>query len=316
MKKVMFQLWIIAIILTVTFSSYAWVNSYRSTILGSPIPLPDDQYSFIYPPLLLPLGDADAEIIDTKPIGVDSVVGLGNVLNVRVKLPRFSAPVDVYLGLYAPSYDKNNIYLVKPNNTLQLLSDGFVPWKSQLNTPIYQTLWGDISTDDLKVGKYYLYAMVTPVGILENYYFWQTPFEIRKPPQVDEGPPNVDGSWYEIEVTVDGDCEDEPVGEEWGMALFGIEQDGYNLTIYGLSMLEGEDGYLAPIFPELVKEGDFYSIHITTTIEEKYGVTYETFDVSFSTDGAMAWGTAKYRWDEYDSDYSCTTINNFSAIKN
>lgn len=117
----------------------------------------------------------DSNPSQAKPIGVGTVATGGNTLSLRVSLPEFISPVDVYLAIYAPVIDPN-IWMIKPDLTLQPVSMGLIKWRENTIGPINEALYGDISISGLPHGTYNLYIAVTPSGNLENFYLWSTYF--------------------------------------------------------------------------------------------------------------------------------------------
>jgi hypothetical protein len=105
-------------------------------------------------------------------------------LNLKVGLPNFAGPVDIYLGIYAPAYFPNEIFLIDSNKNLVKLNEKIVPWKKNSNNKIDDDLFGEIDINTLKNGKYFLYVLVTPSQHSNNseipYYLWVTNFTINK----------------------------------------------------------------------------------------------------------------------------------------
>jgi len=160
---------------------------YNNSNSGNSIPLPTSQQYFTYEPILQPVTNIDPA--QAKPVGVGSVATGGDTVSLRVSLAEFSGPVDIYLGIYAPSIDPN-IWLIKPDLNLQPLSEGLVPWKVNTTGPIDDPLYGDIPVSSLPEGDYYpfLYIEVAPSGSTSAYYLWMTYFAISNP---DTTPPSV-----------------------------------------------------------------------------------------------------------------------------
>jgi glutamine cyclotransferase len=143
--------------------------------MGS-ISSPSSQQSFSYPPVAYPVMNIDPS--QAKPIGVGSVAESGDTLSVAVQLAAFSEPVDLYFGLYVPSLDPNNIYIVKQDNSFQTVAQGLVPWRKNVTTATSESLFGDIPVSSLPPGQYTLYLLATPAGSLNSYYLWSTSFDI------------------------------------------------------------------------------------------------------------------------------------------
>lgn len=148
------------------------------------IPVPTGQESLIYNPTADPLVSMDLKT--AKPIGVGAVARGGDTLSLRVSLGQFSGPVDIYMALYAPDVDPANIYILRPDSTLQPLSKGLIAWKENTRGPIEESL-GNIPTSTIPAEVYYLYLMVTPsaqqqttvsgktqAGVPTAYTAWKT----------------------------------------------------------------------------------------------------------------------------------------------
>ncbi len=139
------------------------------------VPLPSEPTVFNYPQTEVPSISPDPS--ECRPIGVGDVPG--GTLNIQVHLPQFEGPVDVYLAVYAPHIDPDNVYIVRSDLGIQPASEGLVPWKSNVSAEVDESLFGEIPTDALPPGTYYLGVAVTPAGgDLSVYYLWITYFVI------------------------------------------------------------------------------------------------------------------------------------------
>lgn len=126
--------------------------------------------NFSYDPTASPTFGTSA-----RPVGVGTVSGTGSIVDLRVGFSPFSAPVDIYLALYAPMFDSSNYYIVTPGSALQAFSRvGLIPWRTGVTGPIDESLFGPMASSGLPAGKYYIYVLVTPSGTLSPYYLWQT----------------------------------------------------------------------------------------------------------------------------------------------
>jgi Protein of unknown function (DUF1566) len=159
------------------FFIYAW--PVRGTSEGDVSPVngtmqvPADQMVLPpYAPVAGPFVSTDP--YQAEPIGVGSVASGGDILSLQVGLPRFSGPVDVYFGIFAPSIAPNNVYLLKSDNTLQALSTGFAPWQNNIFGNINNALLGNIPISSLPPGPYTFYLVVAPAGSLNSFYLWST----------------------------------------------------------------------------------------------------------------------------------------------
>lgn len=158
------------------------VIAITNTAFALTMAVPNGQQLFPpYGPIISPVISADPS--QAKPIGVGPVAVGGDTVSIEVGLGRFSGPVDVYFGIYAPLIDPVNTYILTPENTLQPISMVFTPWLTATYGNINEPLFGDIYTSDLQPVTYELYLAVTPVGSLDTYYFWSTEFTITHPLQ-------------------------------------------------------------------------------------------------------------------------------------
>jgi hypothetical protein len=137
------------------------------------MPVPTGQESFPYLPSVSPILSIDPS--QAKPIGVGSVATGGDTLSLRVGLPAFSGPVNIYLGIYTPP----DIWIIKSDLSIHHISNGFIPWKVNTTGPIDDPLYGDIPVSSLPEGEYYpfLYIEVAPSGSTNAYYLWMTYFD-------------------------------------------------------------------------------------------------------------------------------------------
>jgi streptogramin lyase len=153
-----------------------WFDDVRvssSEALSGAMQVPDGQTAFPpYVPAAAPVINSDPS--QAKPIGVGSVASAGDTLSLQVGLPQFSGPVDVYFGIFAPSIDPNNVYLLKSDDTLQPLSGGLLPWQSNISGNINDSLFGNIPISSLPPGTYTFYLVVAPAGSLNSFYLWST----------------------------------------------------------------------------------------------------------------------------------------------
>ena len=88
----------------------------------------------------------------------------------------FTGPVDVYLGLYFPALDPDNVYLVTAANTLQPVSAGLTPWRASTAGNIHTKLFGQVPLSALPAGDYTLGVIVMPAGEFATSYLWATTF--------------------------------------------------------------------------------------------------------------------------------------------
>ncbi|MCP4683165.1 MAG: hypothetical protein GY864_12585 [Desulfobacterales bacterium] len=137
--------------------------------------LPAGQEAFNYLPVEAPFF-IDTEASRAKPFSVGNISG--GTLDLAIRFPYFPAPVDIYIVFFFPALDPNNIYLLTQGNVFQVLETSLVPYISNSEGNIDQSLFGAIalSTADLPPGTYHIYLAVTPAGDLTTYYLWTTYF--------------------------------------------------------------------------------------------------------------------------------------------
>lgn len=144
--------------------------SYLIPPVAAVIPLPTTPNYFEYNATSQPIMDIDPSLI--KPIGVEYIPD-GN-FTLKVGLFPFEEPVDIYFAIYAPSI-VSELLIVKPDSSLQLISEGLVPWKSNIKASISETLY-TFPAAFLPSGDYYFFLGVVPAGedFSSAYYIWST----------------------------------------------------------------------------------------------------------------------------------------------
>ncbi|MGD0886555.1 MAG: hypothetical protein ABSA46_17080 [Thermodesulfovibrionales bacterium] len=140
--------------------------------VNNPLPVPNSQEFVTYIPSTLPSGGTDTSVV--KPFGVYASNG---VLSLQVYMQEFLSPVDIYLAIFAPSYE-SDILVIKPDNSVQPVSAGLVKWRENTEGPIYEFLCRDISLSNLRSGTYYLYTGVASAGQTSDYSISLTSFTI------------------------------------------------------------------------------------------------------------------------------------------
>jgi subtilisin family serine protease len=150
------------------------------------IPLPSGQMRLDYTP-------TDSPVLNVQyfpyPIGVGPIAGSGDIINLRVGLYAFAAPVDIYVAVYAPAVDPDNYLVFTPGNKLKpfpiegidgklvtTTADSPVPWKHVVTGPIDESLSGEIPDSQLPASTYYIYLLVTPPDRMDVYYLLSTSF--------------------------------------------------------------------------------------------------------------------------------------------
>lgn len=141
---------------------------------SQPLAVPSKQESFSFQPVENFTKSSNPS--EARPVGVGTAAAGGSTLNINLGLNKFSGAVDIYFGIYAAALDPVNIYILKPDYTLQALSTGLVSWQSDTAGPLSANLFGEVPVSSLLSGTYDLYLMVTPHNNQDNYYFWSTYF--------------------------------------------------------------------------------------------------------------------------------------------
>ncbi|HDH98993.1 MAG TPA: hypothetical protein ENF70_07685 [Deltaproteobacteria bacterium] len=139
------------------------------------MPCPDGHNNYPYAPVAEPvLSDQPSS---AKPIGVGPVATGGQQLRLHISLYGFSAPVDIYFGLYAPVYFPS-ILILQPDGGYGPVETDFNPWKSAVTGAVDQCL---LEINSLLPGRYTFYLLATaPPGAFSFYYFWSTSVEISE----------------------------------------------------------------------------------------------------------------------------------------
>lgn len=143
------------------------------------MPSPDRQNYYPYTPIDEPL--LSDQPSSAKPMGVGPVATGGQQLRLHISLYGFSAPVDIYFGLYAPNISPS-IWILQPDGeSLKPAETDFNPWKSSVTGAVDQYLFGEIPVELLPAGRYTFYLLATaPPGALSFYYLWSTSVEISE----------------------------------------------------------------------------------------------------------------------------------------
>lgn len=101
------------------------------------------------------------------PVGLGPVATGGNILSVKVETGIFSAPVDVYFGVFAPTltdlFDPMSVYMLGSAFKWESVSGKkkLKAWKKGV-TSVSEELFGDISISELAPGPYVVLLGVTP----------------------------------------------------------------------------------------------------------------------------------------------------------
>ncbi len=153
-----------------------WTNGTVSR-LRFVAPLPSAQQVFTLQPRALPVMSTDPAT--SEPIGFGSFMSGGATLGLRIALAQFSSAVDVYLGIYAPSVDPTEVYLLSAQGTLSRVSAGLVRWKRNLLDVVDEMPFGEVPLSILPKGTYTFYVAVAPSGRTDTYAIWTAEISIQ-----------------------------------------------------------------------------------------------------------------------------------------
>ena len=137
-------------------------------IPGYQMPVPNSPNFIYYDPVSAPVINKDPFLARPFSFG-DMTTGTATV---RVALPTFSGPVDIYVAIALPD---GNIYLFDSNNNLVLFTDlaSIVPWRTEQVEPLDQVIFtGDVAS--LLPGDYWGYILVVPANTDLNTFNWST----------------------------------------------------------------------------------------------------------------------------------------------
>jgi hypothetical protein len=155
---------------SVTMNSNRNITAYFKALYNLPTPSGANIYSYF--PVENTVNDYNNPSL-CRPLALGDVIN--GTFNLQIKIPSFSALIDVYIAIYAPQVDQENLYLVTSDLTLQPISMGLVPWKVNTYGEIEETLF-QMDASLLPSSTYYIYLMITPAGNLDSYYLWTTFF--------------------------------------------------------------------------------------------------------------------------------------------
>jgi mono/diheme cytochrome c family protein len=92
-------------------------------------------------------------------------------------LDGFTDFVDIYFAVSLPTMG-SNIFVLRPDISLQPLSTGLVPWKKGVTGPINETLIENLPLSDVAPGNYTFYLLAAPANTLSNFYLWKTELKV------------------------------------------------------------------------------------------------------------------------------------------
>jgi len=181
------------------YSAYSnEASATAKTAVADIMDVPSGTYEYTYDLISAPILNLDPSA--SKPSAFANTISSGagvSVLNVsdpyygtgltdgtltfRVAFLPFAAPVDIYVGVYAPAidplywwYDSDNAG--QPNTT------GIAAiWRENTIGPIDEVIFADMPVSSIPPAPYFFYTVVVPAGdtSFSNYYLWDTSFEVR-----------------------------------------------------------------------------------------------------------------------------------------
>lgn len=144
------------------------------------LPVPAGQQAWVYPAVETCQKSPDPAA--ARPMSVGAVATGADTLTIRIETKEFTAPVDLYFGIFCRAIDPVNIYLLTQSG-LRPVSEGLAPWRAGVSGPLSENLFGDVPTTVLRPGSCDLYLVATPAGRIDRYYFWNTSFMVKPLPE-------------------------------------------------------------------------------------------------------------------------------------
>ncbi|MEJ2683157.1 MAG: hypothetical protein P8Z71_02025 [Candidatus Sulfobium sp.] len=132
------------------------------------MPAPTGVQVFAYDPVDAPVLSSDPA--QAEPIGIGSAAAAGDTLSLRVQA-EFSDPVNVSLGIYAPSVDDLDLYFMDPSNSLQPISRGIAESETSGSTA---TADKSHNSDDNESGSEGHGSYGIDRAFLRNFVLWET----------------------------------------------------------------------------------------------------------------------------------------------
>ncbi len=137
--------------------------------------IPGGLDEFTYLPVENHLLHTDASM--ANPFSVGNVSA--GTLDLSLGFLSFNAPVDIHVAFFWPALDPNNYYLVTPGDAVQPFDGVLVPYLSDVEGAVDQSLFGAIPTEGLPPGTYHIFVIVSPAGDMSTYYLWKTYFVLN-----------------------------------------------------------------------------------------------------------------------------------------
>ncbi|MCU7834140.1 MAG: hypothetical protein KZQ83_02715 [gamma proteobacterium symbiont of Taylorina sp.] len=132
--------------------------------------------AFNYSPLKMPVTAIKPD--NAFPMGLGSAADNGEQLDLLIDINGFSTPVDIYLALYAPVLNPNDIYLFTESGGIEgLNAAGLQSWRQDQTDPVSVTVLSQIPVNVLPHGIYTFYLIVTPANTLDPLWLWSSAFQ-------------------------------------------------------------------------------------------------------------------------------------------
>ena len=154
-------------------TSTTLLTSQTCTYRPFALPLPIGRRNFPYAPVEAPVHSDDPA--ECRPVALGDLAG--GTFGLRVGLPPFAGPMDVYLAVYLPALGLEDIFLVTPVG-LQSFAEGLAPLAAGSNGDIDLTFFEGLALSDLPAGSYFFALFTLPAGAvaLDPFDLWITGF--------------------------------------------------------------------------------------------------------------------------------------------
>jgi hypothetical protein len=161
---------------------YDWIktNIYQgkefkkhSDPLNAQMPVPTTAETFAYPPTQFVAKHSVPSL--AKPLAVGGVAAGTSTLSLELGALEFEDPVDLYLLIVFPGID---IFTIKPDLSLQPLSQGLAAYKSNFSRTLHRSIYGDLDFSTLSGFETLIAVAVTAPGDLSKNYLWVTSFKV------------------------------------------------------------------------------------------------------------------------------------------
>lgn len=150
---------------------------------NQPSPMPQSIQRFDYKPVAQPIVSNTPS--ETKPIGVGGAATGGGYLDLKIALPVFEEPGDIYFGVGHDSWD---ILLYGQDGGWSSINAGLKPFKknyySYLGHGLQYTFLHEFDLSTVPEGEYQFYLLFAPVDHLDSYYLWSTEISTKRTGQI------------------------------------------------------------------------------------------------------------------------------------